>query len=77
MLLVMTPFVPAYKNAGKRRALPWDPGIGAQDGEMDTFVRFLVKRLSIRLGGKGLNYKNDEGPGAQAKGHLFAIVHLL
>merc|ERR1719356_755986 len=41
---VITPFVSAYKSVSKRRALPWDQNIGDSAGEMDTFVKFLVKQ---------------------------------
>lgn len=70
---VISPFVSAYKSVSKRRALPWDPNIGDNAGEMDTFVRFLIKQLSISLSGKAQNYKNDEGPDSQAKSHLFMM----
>ncbi|KAL9180721.1 hypothetical protein ACHAXT_011174 [Thalassiosira profunda] len=70
---MVSPFVSAYKSVSKRRALPWDPNIGNGAAEMDAFVRFLVKQLLISLGGKAQNYKNDEGPDAQAKSHLFMM----
>eukprot|EP00581_Thalassiosira_minuscula_P005067 CAMPEP_0183746120 /NCGR_PEP_ID=MMETSP0737-20130205/66586_1 /TAXON_ID=385413 /ORGANISM="Thalassiosira miniscula, Strain CCMP1093" /LENGTH=852 /DNA_ID=CAMNT_0025981801 /DNA_START=106 /DNA_END=2664 /DNA_ORIENTATION=+ len=70
---VISPFVSAYKSVSKRRALPWDPNIGENAGEMDSFVRFLIKQLSISLSGKAQNYKNDEGPDSQAKSHLFMM----
>jgi len=70
---VISPFVSAYKSVSKRRALPWDPNIGENAGEMDTFVRFLIKQLSISLSGKAQNYKNDEGLDSQAKSHLFMM----
>ena len=70
---VISPFVSAYKSVSKRRALPWDPNIGENAGKMDTFVRFLIKQLSISLSGKAQNYKNDEGLDSQAKSHLFMM----
>lgn len=70
---LVSPFVSAYKSVSKRRALPWDSNIGENAGEMDTFVRFLIKQLSISLSGKAQNYKNDEGPDSQAKSHLFMM----
>lgn len=70
---VISPFVSAYKSVSKRRALPWDPNIGDASGEMDMFVRFLVKQLLISLSGKAANYKNDQGVDVQAKSHLFMI----
>jgi exocyst complex protein 7 len=70
---IVSPFISAYKSVSKRRALPWDPNIGENSGEMDLFVRFLVKQLLISLLGKAQNYKNDEGPDAQAKSHLFMM----
>ncbi len=70
---IVSPFISAYKSVSKRRSLPWDPNIGESSGEMDLFVRFLVKQLLISLLGKAQNYKNDEGPDAQAKSHLFMM----
>jgi len=70
---LVSPFVSAYKSVSKRRSLPWDTSIGEHAGEMDTFVRFLVKQVSISLAGKAQNYKNDEGPDSQAKSHLFMM----
>jgi exocyst complex protein 7 len=57
----------------KRRAMPWDPNIGDNSGEMDVFVRFLIKQLLISLASKAMNYKNDEGTDSQAKSHLFMM----
>jgi hypothetical protein len=37
-------------------ALPWDPNMGEEAGELDSFVRFLVMRLLNSLKGKALNY---------------------
>ncbi|KAL3760811.1 hypothetical protein ACHAWU_007877 [Discostella pseudostelligera] len=70
---ILSPFISAYKSVSKRRSLPWDPNIGENSGEMDLFVRFLVKELLISLLGKAQNYKNDEGPDAQAKSYLFMM----
>lgn len=70
---MISPFVSAYKSVSKRRALPWDPNIGNDAGEMDLFVRFLIKQLLISLSGKAQNYKNDEGQDSQAKSHLFMM----
>ncbi|KAL7545865.1 hypothetical protein ACHAWF_009221 [Thalassiosira exigua] len=70
---VISPFVSAYRSVSKRRSLPWDPNVGDGAGEMDVFVRFLVKQLLISLSGKAQNYRNDEGPDSQAKSHLFMM----
>ncbi|EJK68884.1 hypothetical protein THAOC_09905 [Thalassiosira oceanica] len=74
---VVSPFHSAYKSVSKRRALPWDSGIGDDAGEMDVFVRFLVKQLLISLQGKAQNYRAEgDGPGGQdalAKSHLFLM----
>jgi len=70
---IISPFVSAYKSVSKRRGLPWDPNIGENAGEMDLFVRFLIKQLLISLSGKAQNYKDDEGQDAQAKSHLFMM----
>lgn len=69
----ISPFVSAYKSVSKRRALPWDQNIGQNAGELDLYVRFLVKQLLISLSGKAQNYKNDEEPDSQAKSHLFMM----
>ena len=47
--------------------------IGDGSGEMDLFVRFLIKQLLISLASKAMNYKNDEGFDSQAKTHLFMM----
>lgn len=70
---VISPFVSAYKSVSKRRALPWDQSIGDDAGEMDIFVRFLIKQLIVSLQGKAQTYKNEENPDAQAKTHLFMM----
>jgi hypothetical protein len=41
------------------RALPWDPNMGDEAGELDSFVRYLVMRLLNSLKGKALNYTKD------------------
>jgi len=43
----------------RQRALPWDPNMGEEAGELDSFVRFLVMRLLNSLKGKALNYVRD------------------
>jgi exocyst complex protein 7 len=71
---IISPFVSAYKSVTKRRALPWDPNIGEEAGEMDSYVRFLVMRLLNSLQAKALNYtKNPEDEGGQAKSNMFMI----
>jgi exocyst complex protein 7 len=71
---LISPFVSAYKSVTKRRALPWDPNIGDEAGEMDSYVRFLIMRLLNSLQGKALNYtKNAEDEGGQAKSNMFMI----
>lgn len=71
---LISPFMSAYKSVTKRRALPWDPNIGDEAGEMDAYVRFLVMRLLNSLQGKALNYtKDDEDDGGQAKSNMFMI----
>lgn len=56
---LVSPFVSAYKSVSKRRALPWDPNMGEEAGELDSFVRYLVMRLLNSLKGKALNYTKD------------------
>ena len=74
---VVSPFHSAYKSVSKRRALPWDQGIGDDAGEIDVFVRFLIKQLLISLQGKAQNYRAEgDGGGGQdalAKSHLFMM----
>ncbi len=72
-ICVISPFASAYKSVSKRRSLPWDMNIGDGSGEMDLFVRFLIKQLLISLASKAMNYKNDEGFYSQAKSHLFMM----
>lgn len=54
-------------------ALPWDPNMGEESGELDSFVRFLVMRLLNSLKGKALNYVRDGRDDSQAKSNLFLI----
>jgi len=74
-LRLISPFVSAYKSVTKRRALPWDPNIGEEAGEMESYVRFLIMRLLNSLQGKALNYTkgNEEDEGGQAKANMFII----
>jgi exocyst complex component 7 len=48
---LISPFVSAYKSVSKRRALPWDPNMGEEAGELDSFVRHLIMRLLNSLKG--------------------------
>jgi exocyst complex component 7 len=48
---LISPFVSAYKSVSKRRALPWDPNMGEEAGELDAFVRHLIMRLLNSLKG--------------------------
>ena len=73
MSCMLSPFISAYKLVSKRCALAWDPNIGENSGEMDLFVRFLIKQLIISILEKAQNYKNDKGPDTQAKSHLFMM----
>jgi exocyst complex protein 7 len=71
---IISPFVSAYKSVTKRRALPWDPNIGEEAGEMESYVRFLIMRLLNSLQGKALNYtKNDDDEGGQPRSNMFMI----
>eukprot|EP00566_Odontella_aurita_P004666 CAMPEP_0113594808 /NCGR_PEP_ID=MMETSP0015_2-20120614/39296_1 /TAXON_ID=2838 /ORGANISM="Odontella" /LENGTH=793 /DNA_ID=CAMNT_0000501873 /DNA_START=138 /DNA_END=2520 /DNA_ORIENTATION=+ /assembly_acc=CAM_ASM_000160 len=70
---LISPFVSAYKSVTKRRALPWDPNIGEEAGDMDSFVRFLIMRLLNSLQGKALNYTRDPGLDSVAKSNLFMM----
>lgn len=44
------------------RALPWDPNIGEEAGEMDSFVKYLVMRLRNSLVEKSNHYALEPGP---------------
>jgi len=71
---IISPFVSAYKSVTKRRALPWDPNIGDEAGEMDSYVRFLITRLLSSLQTKALNYAKDaEDETGRAKSNMFMI----
>lgn len=48
---LISPYVSAYKSVSKRRSLPWDPNMGEEAGELDSFVRYLVMRLLNSLKG--------------------------
>ena len=69
----VAPFESAYKSVSKRRQLPWDPSMGEEAGELDSFIRFLVMRLVNSLKGKALNYTKQSGALGQVSilGHNF------
>ena len=73
---VISQFVSAYKSVSKRRTLPWDEGMGDDAGEIDIFVRFLIKQLIVSLQGKAQTYKNEENPDARVKSHLFMMNNM-
>ena len=58
---LVSPFVSAYKSVSKRRQLPWDPNMGEEAGELDSFIRFLIMRLLNSLKGKAMNYEKNSG----------------
>lgn len=68
-----SPFMSAYKSVTKRRALPWDPKMGDDSNDINSFVRFIILRLLNNLQGKALNYAQDPGADASAKSSLFMI----
>jgi exocyst complex protein 7 len=70
---LISPFVSAYKTVSKRRSLQWDPNMGEEAGELDSFVRFLIMRLLNSLKGKALNYTKDGRDDGQARSNLFMI----
>lgn len=63
----VAPFDSAYKSVSKRRQLPWDPNMGDDAGELDSFIRFLVMRLVNSLKGKALNYSKHSGDLGQVR----------
>jgi exocyst complex protein 7 len=36
---LISPFDSAYKSVSKRRPLPWDPDMGKEAGESDTYIQ--------------------------------------
>lgn len=50
-----------------RRALPWDPNIGEEAGELDAYVRFLITKLLSSLQHKGITYARDAGADAMVR----------
>jgi len=72
-LSLISPFSSAYKSVSKRRALPWDPNIGDDASDMDSYFRFLVAKLLTNLQGKSKHYLRDPGPAVQAKSSLFLM----
>lgn len=70
---LISPFNSAYKSVSKRRQLPWDPNMGEEAGELDTFLRFLVMRLVNSLKGKALNYTKHAGDIGQARSSMFMM----
>ena len=69
-------FDSAYKSVSKRRQLPWDPNMGDDAGELDSFVRFLVMRLVNSLKGKALNYTKHAGDLGQARSSMFMMNNM-
>lgn len=63
----------AYKSVSKRRQLPWDPNMGEEAGELESFIRFLVMRLVNSLKGKALNYTKHPGDLGQARSSMFMM----
>jgi len=63
----------AYKSVSKRRQLPWDPNMGEEAGELESFIRFLVMRLVNSLKGKALNYTKYPGELGQARSSMFMM----
>jgi exocyst complex component 7 len=74
---LISPFDSAYKSVSKRRQLPWDPNMGKEAGDLDTFIRFLVMRLVNSLMGKALNYTKHAGDIGQARSSMFMLNNTL
>jgi len=70
---LISPYVSAYKSVTKRRALPWDPKIGEDAGELDSYIRFLMTRLLGNLQQKSLNYSKHNEEHFVAKGFIFMV----
>eukprot|EP00934_Nitzschia_sp_Nitz4_P000030 Nitzschia sp. Nitz4//scaffold196_size54656//42556//45057//NITZ4_006646-RA/size54656-augustus-gene-0.37-mRNA-1//1//CDS//3329540447//30//frame0 len=69
----VAPFDSAYKSVSKRRQLPWDPNMGEEAGELDSFVRFLVMRLVNSLKAKAMKYVKSSGDTGQARSSMFMM----
>jgi exocyst complex protein 7 len=65
----------AYKSVSKRRQLPWDPNMGEEAGELESFIRYLVMRLVNSLKGKALNYSKYPGDLGQVRLSLHFIFY--
>jgi exocyst complex protein 7 len=70
---LISPFDSAYKSVSKRRQLPWDPNMGEDAGELDSFIRFLVMRLVNSLKGKALNYTKNSADISHARSSMFMM----
>ena len=70
---LISPFDSAYKSVSKRRQLPWDPNMGEEAGELDSFIRFLVMRLVNSLKGKALNYTKHNADIGHARSSMFMM----
>mmetsp|Transcript_8200 Transcript_8200/g.23562 ORF Transcript_8200/g.23562 Transcript_8200/m.23562 type:complete len:781 (-) Transcript_8200:133-2475(-) len=70
---MVSPYVSAYKSVSKRRQLPWDPNMGEDAGELESFIRFLIMRLLNSLKGKSLTYTKHAGDLGQARSNMFMM----
>mmetsp|Transcript_7407 Transcript_7407/g.18216 ORF Transcript_7407/g.18216 Transcript_7407/m.18216 type:complete len:797 (-) Transcript_7407:60-2450(-) len=70
---VISPFDSAYKSVSKRRQLPWDPNLGEDAGELDSFIRFLTMRLVNSLKGKAQNYQKHHDDVGYARSSMFMM----
>jgi exocyst complex component 7 len=70
---LVSPYVSAYKSVSKRRQLPWDPNMGEEAGELDSFIRFLIMRLLNSLKGKALHYAKHGGDLGAARSSMFMM----
>jgi exocyst complex protein 7 len=72
---LVSPFVSAYKSVSKRRQLPWDPNMGEEAGELDSFIRFMIMRLLNSLKGKALHYTKHSGDLGQVRApNCFLVI---
>lgn len=69
----VAPYESAYKSVSKRRQLAWDPNMGDDAGELDSFIRFLIHRLVNSLKGKAINYTKHSGDLGQARSSMFMM----
>lgn len=67
-------FVSPSRSSQNNRALPWDPNIGEEAGEMDSFVKYLVMRLRNSLVEKSGHYALEPGAVPEVRAFPFVVL---